>query len=149
MRGRAEPGRPRTYGKVKFVRDNIKMAAYTLKSGGQDSFLWTNFEEGLVKHLLTISYVKPEKEELDSVFRYINENLSGEEERISLLGTEGPIPFQLNEPHMQLKVCILRYFRKNVELKCPSRSRVNYLATRWALKESNWDLDTVAYYFYR
>jgi len=150
MRGRAEPGLPRTYGKVKIVRDNLKMAAYTLKSAGTNTLMWTNFSDQLISHLLSISYLKEEKEDLSPLFTFINENLFREEERISLLpynSLEG-MPYCLNEPHMQLKVCILRYFKINVE-KAPTRNRVNYLATRWALKESNWDLDAVCYYFYR
>lgn len=150
MRGRAEPNLPRTYGKVKFVRDNIKMAAYTIKSASVPALMWTNFDQDLIKYLMSISFVKEEKESVEDVFRYINENFSREEERISLLAEEKKeIPFQLLEPPMQLKVCILRYYRSHGDLKPPTRSKVNYIATRWALKESSWDLDSVAYYFYR
>lgn len=152
MRGRSEPGLPRTYGKVKLIRDNLKMAAYTLKNSGTNSLMWTNFSDTLITYLMQISFVKEEKDDIAPLFAYINANLQKEEERISLLHDDGynytNVPYQLDEPYMQLKVCILRYFRENVE-KVPTRNRVNYLATRWALKESDWDIDAVCYYFYR
>jgi len=154
MRGRAEPGLPRTYGKVKQIRDPMKMAAYTIKSYNEDgspSPVWTNFPEALFYQLLKLSYLKDEKDDTLDVFRYIKENLPKEEERISLLDEDCHqigLPFQLHEPHMQLKVCILRFFREHSD-KTPTRNRVNYLAMRWALKESDWDLDSLCYYFYK
>jgi len=153
MRGRAEPGLPRTYGKVKQIREPMKMAAYTIKSYNSNSKtpVWSNYESDLILKLMELSYIKDEKDDLSGVFRYIKENLPKEEERISLLADDSSlfgVPFQLHEPHMQLKVCILRFFREHSD-KTPTRNRVNYLAMRWALKESDWDLDSLCYYFYK
>lgn len=156
MRGRAEPGLPRTYGKVKQIRDPMKMAAYTIKGYKEQPnshrACWTNFPEGLIKQLLRISFTKEEKDDTMDVFRYVKENLRKEEERIEQSYCpdchQVGLPFQLHEPHMLLKVCILRFFREHSD-KTPTRNRVNYLAMRYALRESDWDLDSICYYFYK
>ncbi len=156
MRGRAEPNKPRTYGKVKQIRSPERMAAYTLKNSidknPNGAILWTNIGDENIQNLMKISFVKEEKEEINDIFLWIKENLPLEAARIEKLNEQNTIkeiPYQMFEQNSQLKVCILRYFRKFPELKFPTRNRVNYIAARYCLYESDWDLDFIAYYFYR
>jgi len=131
MFGRATPDQPRTYGKVKHIRDFHKMLVYTIKGGD-----YTSTESAdLISKCKEISF---EKEDITSecrekINKFLDENAS--------LTTDNHHA-NWSQPHPQgffyptdseysilsyLKLFVIRYFRKNKDkLKLPSKSKVMY-----------------------
>lgn len=71
LRGRAEGGCARQYGKEKNIRDNEKMASYTVK----DNNIRTNFEEEELRKIFEGSFKKEKKKSKDMITKELKEYL--------------------------------------------------------------------------
>lgn len=127
--GRATTDQPRTYGKVKLIRDFKKMLAYTIK--GNDYI--SNEDTVLVSACKEMSY---EKEDIISECREkINKYLDSSFLGLFKKNTFDTMCDQSNYLYLDsdlsllqnLKLQIIRYFRNSTE-KMPCKSRVLYYA---------------------
>ena len=148
LRGRATEGQSRSYGKVKLIRDILKMGAYTLKQQDPSGFLFSNFPETVIQQMVALSYEKEDIQDiLPTIMKYISANFHGIEERNSI---QPNLPYQCQQPDQIIKQAIIMFYKESkFSMKLPSRSKVNYYATHWALHESGWSPQEIVYYFYR
>lgn len=147
LRGQAKDGLSRTYGKVQEqIRDLMLMGAYTLKSQQQYK---TNIPQKIIDEMIEISYSKgtDDRKVVSEIMEFISTNLKEVEERNESLKYRDA-PLILCDQHV--KQAILHYYlNRKDSLKLPTRCRVHYLATRWALYHSSWPMEQICYYFYR
>jgi len=71
LRGRAQDGNARQYGRVKNIQDNEKMASYTVK----DNNIRTNFEEEQLRKIFEGSYKKKPKKTKEMINEELKEYL--------------------------------------------------------------------------
>lgn len=143
MRGRAEPNAPRTYGRVKHIRDFKRMLAYTIKGG--------NYSSGEPPELLEeCSKISFEKEETITSLRhrcmeYLDKEIKWElrEPKPAHLRTFDE-PSDWIYPHGSnytplafLKLKIIDFYLANPQYKMPSKSQVTYLAQYYCMYYKN------------
>lgn len=152
LRGRATASQSRSYGKVKLIRDLMKMGAYTLKAQDPSGMLFSNFPDYIITQMIELSYEKERITDIETeLLQYISENINEIEERNAYTHlTEKNVPFQTQQEDHHIKQAIIQFYRKHADgMKLPTRSRVNYYATKWALHHSGWNPDKIVYYFFR
>jgi len=133
MHGKAFKDQPRTYGKVKHIRDFDKMLAYTIKGG---DFISTEDIE-LINKCKDLSY---EKTDLISILRekicsYLDDTIDVTLKPPMTFGNPGLQPekgfLHIKDYEMSLlgkiKLNIIHWFRQSGE-KMPCKSRVIYYA---------------------
>lgn len=157
LRGQARNGQARSYGKVKVVRDLLRMGAYTLKAHDQDAPLYTNFPDDLLNQMVMLSFQKEADDDHDSysqIMEYITHNFPEKEERIlKQQDSQQTSSYCTNMPIQEdtlIKECILDYFLlKKDTMKLLTRSKMNYLCLSWAVYHSGFETSKLLYYFYR
>lgn len=153
LRGRAEGGQARSYGKVKVIRDLLRMGAYTLKAHDQESPLYTNFPDDILNQMVMLSFQKladDEQDQYSAIMEYISEVFFEKEERFFKQYEDNTQSNSILQEDVLIKECILEYFMKHKEqMKILTKSRMNYLALSWAIHHSNFELQKILFYFYR
>jgi len=137
INGRATKDNPRTYGKIKEIKDFKRMLAYTIK--GKD-FLSTESTE-LIEECSKLSFVK--EDELKTlrpiIFSYINQNVVWKhkptiENRSEWWYPKDNSPEDYN-PLGSLKYYIIKFYQANLQYKMPTRSLINHLAQYYCMYE--------------
>jgi len=131
MFGRATKDQPRTYGKVKHIRDFKKMLAYTIKG---NNFISTEDSE-LIKQCQEISFEKQDliSECREKINTYLDTSLTftknNHTEKWSQPQPKGYLyPTDTDYSLLpKIKLQIIHYFRENGE-KMPCKSKVLYFA---------------------
>lgn len=152
LRGRATKSASRSYGKVKIIRDLLKMGAYTLKQQDPSGMIFSNFPEPILKKMISLSYEKEQTSDiLPDLLRYISENITAIEERNAYTQlTQTMVPFQTSQEDHHIKQAIIQYYKEHCDtMKFPTKAKVNYYCTLWALHHSGWEPDKIVYYFFR
>jgi hypothetical protein len=139
INGRSTKENPRTYGKIKEIKDFKRMLAYTIK--GKD-FLSTESPE-LIEECREISFVKEDvlKTIRPILFSYLNKNIEWKTNQVYLEGLtqDWYYPYdnspQTYSPLGSLKYYILQFYQNNEQYKMPTRSLVNHLAQYYCMYE--------------
>lgn len=150
LRGRATKDAGRSYGKVKMIRDLVRMGAYTLKDNNDQ--LITNFPPEDLESMKKISHHKDDVNDyLPKLMEYISDNLERIGERNSeLYNSAKEVPWQTQSLEAHIKEAIVEFYKHGLyPMKPPTKCRMNYLATFWALEYSNWEPARIVCYFYR
>jgi len=137
INGRATKDNPRTYGKIKEIKDFKRMLAYTIK--GKD-FLSTETPE-LIEECTKLSFVK--EDELKTlrpiIFSYINKNIVWKHKPTIESQTQWWYPTDNSpenyNPLGSLKYYIIQFYQNNQNYKMPSRSLVIHLAQYYCMYE--------------
>lgn len=104
LRGRAQKGLARQYGKVKDIEDIEKAKAYTCK----DQNIRTNMSDQDIKKLIEISYEKQDKKKfIEELYGYLDEHI--EPCHFTELGSK----YDHMETYDTLKLLIIKYYIKN------------------------------------
>lgn len=157
LRGRATKEASRSYGKVKIIRDLLKMGAYTLKQQDPSGYVFSNFPEDILKEMMSISYQKEsENDFIPQLMDYITSVLPRIEERNAYKAiSQENVPYQTQQEDHHIKQAIIEFyvaqhcFSRGPPMKLPTKCKVHYYSTLWALEHSGWDPDKIVYYFYR
>lgn len=131
MFGRATKDQPRTYGKVKHIRDFHKMLAYTIK--GNDYY--STESQDLISQCKEISFEKQDliSECREKINTYLDDNLSFTKNNHTNCWSQ---PHSANWLYPEdtdysllpkIKLQIIHYFRENRE-KMPCKTKVLYFA---------------------
>ena len=137
INGRATQDNPRTYGKVKEIKDFKRMLAYTIK--GKD-FISTE-ETDLIEECKGLSFIKEDdiKSLRPIIFSFINQNIVWKHKPTIESQTEWWYPKD-NSPEQynplgSLKYYIIKYYQDNPQHKMPTPSSVRYLAQYYCFYE--------------
>jgi hypothetical protein len=137
INGRATKDNPRTYGKIKEIKDFDRMLAYTIK--GKD-FLSTESSE-LIDKCREISFVKEDSLVTlrPIIYSYINQHVKwihkhSIEERSSWWYPSSECPETYN-PLGTLKYYMIEYFQNNEQHNMPTRSKLQYYAQYYCMYE--------------
>lgn len=153
LRGRATKGASRSYGKVRHgIRDLKRMGAYTLKQQDPSGYIFSNFPEDILKEMMEISFEKESDTDfIPELMEYISEALPRIEERnASKANSQENVPYQTQQEDHHIKQAIIEYYTTHTStMKFPTRSKVNFYSTMWAIYHSGWDADKIVYYFFR
>lgn len=104
LRGRAQQGLARQYGKIKEIQDLDKAKAYTCK----DQNIRTNMSDQDIKALIEISYEKQDKKKfIQELYDYLDENM----EPCHFI--EQGSKYEQMESYDRLKLLIIKYYIKN------------------------------------
>lgn len=135
LQGRATSQHSRSYGKVKLIKDPLKMLAYTIKG---DNFISTE-DPDLIKQAREISYEK--EDPLTTLRSKINSYLDDVVEPLLSITQDTQLVY-VSDQGCQLsllglfKIKIIRYFRENGE-KMPSKSRLLYFIQYYCMYHSS------------
>ena len=138
LNGQSHGDKTRSYGKVKHIRDPMKMLAYTIKSG---NFITTESADVIGRAKL-LSFEKPEPvyKTREKIMEYLdNEHLDLKPNLVHY--DTSPVPPFYDQEVMpdftlltKIKLSIIKYFRNNGEKeKMPSRSRLMYFAQYYCM----------------
>jgi len=135
LQGRATSQHARSYGKVKLIKDHLKMLAYTIKG---DNFFSTEDPE-LIMKAREISYVK--EDPLISQRSQINSYLDETVKPLLSISPDTELVYVSDQGSQfsvlgLFKIKIIRYFRENGE-KMPSKSRLLYFIQYYCMYYSS------------
>lgn len=154
LRGRATTDGGRSYGKVKMIRDLERMGAYTLKNNicSEHGIIISNFPNDVIQSMKKVSHHKDDVNDyLPKLMDYISDNLERIGERnLELYNSAKEVPWQTQSLEAHIKEAIVEFYKHGLyPMKPPTKCRMNYLATFWALEHSNWEPARIVAYFYR
>lgn len=135
LQGRATSQQARSYGKVKLIKDHLKMLAYTIKAGNY----MTNEPSDLIEQASAISYEK--EDPLITLRSKINTYLDETVKPILSIAPDTQLVY-VDDQGSQFsvlglfKIKIINYFRNNGE-KMPSKSRLLYFIQYYCMYYSS------------
>lgn len=138
LRGQAQKGQSRQYGKLKEIHDFHRMAAYTCKENN----VRTNMKPETIQQYYQLSFIKTKEIDLrQKILTYLDEELppSHIHEEVNLA---------LEKPPHFLRIKILEYFRQNIKNSIPSKQFIQNLVVHYMLHHSkeSYSLEQIDFY---
>jgi len=155
LNGQSKGNKTRSYGKVKLLRDPMKMLAYTIKGG---SYITTESDE-VIENAKLLSFVKedPIIKTREKIMSFLDNEIDDLKPNLVQYATSPVPPFYDDETIADLtlltkiKLLIIKYFRQSREkLKMPSRSRLIYFAQYYCMyhhKDKFTDLEILQMFY--